>query len=213
MGFYIVKPDFRGKGYGVKIWRQALKYLDGQNIGLDGVISQQDNYKKSGFKLAYRNIRYEGKSSGISNKDPKIVKIDKIPFDQLLNYDNHFFPVTRDRFLRKWIRQPESLAIGFMENNKLNGYGMIRKCRTGYKIGPLFADSQEIAEKIFEELQSFMDQGTKFFLDVPEINIKAVKLAEKAGMKAMFETARMYSKFAPELPLNKVFGVTTFELG
>jgi len=32
-------------------------------------------------------------------------------------------------------------------------------------------------------------------------------------MKPMFETARMYTKEEPEAPLNKVFGVTTFELG
>jgi hypothetical protein len=32
-------------------------------------------------------------------------------------------------------------------------------------------------------------------------------------MLPVFSTVRMYSKTAPELPLNKIFGVTTFELG
>jgi len=32
-------------------------------------------------------------------------------------------------------------------------------------------------------------------------------------MKPMFETARMYTKKPPIINLNKVFGVTTFELG
>ncbi len=60
LGFYIVKPEYRGKGYGIQIWNAGLKYLEGRNVGLDGVVAQQNNYKKSGFKLAYRNIRYEG---------------------------------------------------------------------------------------------------------------------------------------------------------
>ena len=62
LGFYIIKPKYRGKGYGLRIWNGAVDYLQTQNIGLDGVVEQQPNYKKSGFKLAYRNIRYEGKS-------------------------------------------------------------------------------------------------------------------------------------------------------
>jgi len=61
-------------------------------------------------------------------------------------------------------------------------------------------------------LQNFLNNGTQFFLDVPEINKNAVKLAENTGMKPMFETARMYTKFAPNLPLIKIFGVTTFEV-
>ena len=29
-------------------------------IGLDGVVAQQQNYRKSGFELAYANVRYGG---------------------------------------------------------------------------------------------------------------------------------------------------------
>jgi len=32
-------------------------------------------------------------------------------------------------------------------------------------------------------------------------------------MKPVFETARMYTGAAPDLPLPKLFGVTSFELG
>ena len=32
-------------------------------------------------------------------------------------------------------------------------------------------------------------------------------------MKPMFETARMYTKGKPNIDLQRVFGVTTFELG
>ena len=48
IGFYIVKPEYRGKGYGFQIWKAAMDSLAGRNIGLDGVIAQQENYKKSG---------------------------------------------------------------------------------------------------------------------------------------------------------------------
>lgn len=50
-------------------------------------------------------------------------------------------------------------------------------------------------------------------MDVPEVNRAAIMLAERHGMKKVFETARMYTKQAPALPLEKIFGVTSFELG
>ena len=59
LGFYITKKEFRGRGYGIQVWNKAISYLKTQNIGLDGVVEQQNNYKKSGFELAYNNARYQ----------------------------------------------------------------------------------------------------------------------------------------------------------
>jgi hypothetical protein len=60
IGFFIVKPDVRGRGYGFGIWQAGMKKLEDRVIGLDGVTTQQDNYQKSGFVLAHRNIRFGG---------------------------------------------------------------------------------------------------------------------------------------------------------
>jgi ribosomal protein S18 acetylase RimI-like enzyme len=215
MGFYIVKPEYRGQGYGYQLWQAATKYLATQNIGLDGVLAQQENYKKAGFTLAYRNIRYEGVGEGVGTRSlsGNIVLLSEIPFKQFLAYDAEIFPTERARFLRPWIEQPESLAIGYMKDKELLGYGMVRKCKTGYKVGPLFADDVNVVEELFQVIRNFVGNQEKIYLDVPEVNKAAVLLAEKYVMKPMFETARMYSKEAPNVPINKVFGVTTFELG
>ena len=214
LGFYITKPEYRGKGFGIQVWNKAIEYLGHQNIGLDGVVAQQENYKKSGFKLAYRNIRYEGKGgSETETGSESFLELSKIPFEQLLEYDNNFFPTPRLQFLRPLIKQPESLAIGFVDGNKLKGYGMVRKCRTGFKVGPLFANTATIANKLFQKMRAFVGENTQIFLDVPEVNKQAVALAQAYKMKPMFETARMYTKEPPKIDLNKVFGVTTFELG
>ena len=61
IGFYIVAPHLRGRGYGLQIWKAAMNRLQGRCIGLDGVIEQQHNYARSGFALAYRQVRYAGK--------------------------------------------------------------------------------------------------------------------------------------------------------
>ena len=62
LGLYIVRKDVRGCGHGLKIWNAALAHAGPRVIGLDGVVAQQQNYKKSGFKFAYANVRYGGRS-------------------------------------------------------------------------------------------------------------------------------------------------------
>ncbi len=177
------------------------------------MVAQQENYKKSGFKLAYRNIRYQGKSKKYNDIDSNIIKLAVVPFEKILEYDSELFPVSRPQFLKGWLCLPESTALGYLENNKLKGFGVIRKCQTGHKIGPLFADNAETAEKLFQSLNDSLDENSIIFLDTPEVNPEAVNLAKNNGMKYVFETARMYTKDPPKLPLQKIFGVTTFELG
>jgi GNAT superfamily N-acetyltransferase len=213
LGFYIVKPEYRGQGYGVRIWNAGLAYLEGRVVGLDGVVDQQENYRKSGFLPAYRNVRYEGMARGGASRDEDIVALSTLAFDEVCSYDRPFFPDSRARFLRCWIGQPQAWALGFVRNDALAGYGVVRACRSGYKVGPLFADEPEIAESLFAALQEHVPGGAPVFLDAPATNAAAVELAKRHGMTAIFETARMYAGECPKLPIERTFGVTTFELG
>jgi ribosomal protein S18 acetylase RimI-like enzyme len=210
LGLYIVRPQFRGQGLGLKLWQAGMARLGSRNIGLDGVVAQQDNYRKSGFRLDYRNIRYEG--LGKPANPSGVVDLSSVSFDRLLAYDSRMFPVTRERFLRCWVRQPQAAGRAVFSNGTLAGYGLIRPCRRGYKIGPLFADDEGIAEDLFQSLAAHAP-GAAIYLDVPETNVAAVMLAERHGMQKVFETARMYTGQPPAVPIGSIFGVTTFELG
>ena len=131
----------------------------------------------------------------------------------LLAYDDQFFPASRHVFIKSWILQPEGAALGLLIDDELAGYGVLRKCYQGYKIGPLFADSPEIANSLFCALCGHASEGSQVFLDVPEPNSTALELAKRHKMLPVFETVRMYNKDAPLLPMNRIFGVTSFELG
>ena len=214
IGFYIVAPEHRGKGFGLQIWQAAMERLSGRTIGLDGVVAQQENYRKSGFSLAYRNVRYEGAGGRpVPDGGGDLVPLATLPFHVVAGYDRAFFPDDRQAFLDAWIRQPGSTALGIMADGALVGYGMLRPCRTGFKVGPLFADRPAIAERLFQSLQACTEKDAPVFLDVPEINSAAVAMAERHGMSVMFETARMYTGTPPQLPVDRIFGVTSFELG
>jgi len=215
LGFYIVKPEYRGQGYGFKIWQAGLEHLNGRNIGLDGVVEQQRNYKKSGFALAYRNIRYQLIPMGNrrSQQNSEIIELSVLPFKIIEAYDKPFFPDNRSAFLNAWINQKQSIALGIVKDEKLCGYGVIRPCRNGYKIGPLFADKPAYADELFQALLASVKIGQAVYLDIPELNQAALNLVKKHNMDIVFETARMYCQKQPELPLERLYGVTSFELG
>ena len=61
IGFYLCRPEFRGQGYGLQVWQAGMAHLSGRTIGLDGVVDQQENYRKSGFELAHRNGQQVGR--------------------------------------------------------------------------------------------------------------------------------------------------------
>jgi hypothetical protein len=213
IGFYIVKPSYRKRGFGIPLWKKAMEHLSGRNIGLDGVVAQQDNYKKSGFQLAHRNIRYEWRSTRDQKAAQGITELSQVLSEDLLKYDAKLFGNRRDSFLECWISRPGNVALGIVQKGKIQGYGVLRRCRHGFKIGPLFAESADLAETLFLALTADLPVDTPTFLDVPEVNPQAMRMAEKYGMTKAFETARMYTQQAPRVPLHQWFGVTTFELG
>ncbi|MDR5739751.1 MULTISPECIES: GNAT family N-acetyltransferase [unclassified Caballeronia] len=214
IGLYIVRPEWRGKGFGIRLWREGIACLGERNIGLDGVVAQQSNYRKSGFVLAYRNVRYQGMAMHYDARLPGVTVVDasSVPFDRLLDYDARCFASMRPVFLRAWLAQHEARALAALDGEVLRGYGVIRRCRSGHKIGPLFADDLPTARALYRTLVSSAE-GEAVFLDVPESNASAVALAAGHDMTMVFETARMYTRAAPAAPLDHVFGVTTFELG
>jgi hypothetical protein len=216
LGLYICRPEFRGEGHGRALWQAGMARLGGRVIGLDGVVAQQANYAKSGFALAHRNVRFGGTAEAHEIADPHLVEV--YPDQRsglagsIVAYDRCLQPGPRERFLRAWLKPPGRRSLAFVEANSICGYGSVRECRSGYKIGPLFADTPEIAERIFAALTGRL-YGAPIFLDVPEPNAEAVALARRHGLTPVFETARMYRGPAPALPLDRTFGITTFELG
>jgi GNAT superfamily N-acetyltransferase len=212
LGFYIVRPDLRGRGYGLRTWQAAIAHAGSRTIGLDGVVTQQENYRKSGFALAHRNIRFGGAVAVPPASPQGLVSLDDIPFALIEADDATVFPAPRPSFLRAWIDTPGHLGRGLVRDGRLAAWGVIRACRKGHKIGPLVADDRSGAEAVLAALVASVGGG-EVFLDVVEPNRDAVALAKAFGLEPVFETARMYTGAIRPVLLSRIFGITTFELG
>jgi hypothetical protein len=217
LGFYICRPEHRGEGFGLQIWNVGMARMAGRTVGLDGVVGRQANYARSGFVLAHRNVRYGGTAQNVAVATRgTVVEVGldapATLADVIVAYDRPLFPGPREEFVRSWIEPPGRRTVAVVLDRTLVGYGSIRRCRSGFKVGPLFADDEETADTVLSALAA-PHAGEPVFLDVPEPNMAARRLAERHGLTPVFETARMYRGPAPTLPLDRIFGITTFELG
>jgi hypothetical protein len=211
IGLYIVEPRWRGRGLGWAVWSAAMDRVADDVVGLDGVVEQQANYATSGFVLAHRNIRFGGVPLGAAHDGVDVLA--RADLLAVAAYDEPCFGSSRRAFLQGWLDMPGALAAGIRSEKGLLGYGVIRPAAQGFKVGPLFADDAVAAEAILGRLVEHAGPGAPVFLDVPEPNGEAVRLAREQGLAPVFETARMYRGGSLDLPLTRTFGITTFELG
>ncbi|STX29481.1 acetyltransferase, GNAT family [Legionella beliardensis] len=211
-GLYIVDKAYRQQGYGLKLTHHCLNYMGNRNVGLDGVLAMLTKYEHLGFQLAHKNTRYH-----FTNLFPKdcanlsVIPLQQVSFELLTQFDRQHFPSSRNTFLQCWINQTNAVSLGFLEKEKLRGYGVIRACQSGYKIGPLFAQTPEIAEALF--LQLIRHANKSIYLDIPENNQFALELVKKYKGNQVFSTGRMYLKEEPPITYQQIYGITSFELG
>jgi GNAT superfamily N-acetyltransferase len=218
MGLFIIHPDYRSKKLGTKLWyarrdKLLARLESGATIGLDAVDAMVPFYSRGGFTPLTRQVRYEWSEPAPSINPPlEITDLDRVSFDSLENYDRHCFPCRRTDYLRLWTQQRGAQALGLSRNAQLQGWGVMRRCVVGWKIGPLFADTPDDARRLLMEFRRRGDGGP-LFVDAPENNSEASKLCQSLGMREVFGCVRMYSGPAPVLMNHRIFSITSFEVG
>ncbi len=209
VGLYICRPDMRGQGHGKAVWDAGMARLGGRTIGLDGVSEQVGNYRSMGFAPAYRTVRHSGRLQAVA-QGSDIRPIGEGLMDEVAAFDRRFFPGPRRAFLDAWLRRPH-IALAAMHAGSITGYGVARRCRDGWKIGPLFAGDDATAKDLLSALASSVS-GSDIHLDVPEPADRMTAFVTSAGLTPGFVTTRMYRGQALPGHLQPC-AVTSLELG
>ncbi|MEV6791969.1 GNAT family N-acetyltransferase [Streptomyces sp. NPDC051320] len=211
LGCYLVRPDQRGRGYGSATWRAGLAHAGARTLGLDGVVAQQDNYRRSGFTPAHRTVRHVGRI-GTGERPAHVRQITAADRAAVAAYDSACWPADRPRFLDRWLTTQGHRALVRVVDGRLTGFAVLRPARETLRIGPLFADSPSDARALYAALAAEAGPA-QVAVDVPDANPAGVALAQSLGLTPAFETARMYTGPIRPLAEDRVYGVTTLELG
>src|SRR5260221_7751639 len=131
LGFYIVREDLRGRGYGLRIWNAAIAHAGPRVIGLDGVVAQQQNYRMSGFKLAYANVRYGGTVAGPDAPQAGVIALTEVPLATVEADHATVFPAPPPPFLRAWIGSPGHVGRALVRGGGPARPGGLRSWREG----------------------------------------------------------------------------------
>src|SRR5204862_1436993 len=119
-----------------------------------------------------------------------VIEASILPFERIDAYDRRHFPAPRSRFLQEWIHRPGGHALAVVDGGEIRGYAVMRPCRTGYKIGPLFAANPGVAESLLVAVASRVPREP-IFLDVPENSGNALALVARYGVREGLGCARL----------------------
>ena len=222
MGLFIVQPAYRSQKLGTQLWYarrdQLLERLKpASSIGLDAIDAMVPFYARGGFEPLTRHRRFQLiESAGVAAcsvvAGEACVDLREVDFAEVVAWDAGCFPGDRHLFVNAWIRQPDAVSLGVVAHGKLAGYGVMRACQIGYKIGPLFARDPSVADRIFRTFCRHA-AGQQVFIDVPDNNPAAGRLCKDHGMREVFGCVRMYLGPVPRLDNARIFAITTFEVG
>lgn len=217
MGFFIVRPEMRAQGLGRQLWferrnRLLARLEPAAALGMDGVFNMQDFYASGGFVASHRDLKMLTAGQKLDYDESCVSKIEESDFAEIAKIDNRCFGFSRITFLKNWLTMPDSFSFKYRKDEEYLGFGTIRRCHSGWKIGPLFASNPVVADQIFRALNT-VAAGDPIILCVPEKNQAALDMAAKYKMTEGAGCARMYHGKFPNLPYNEIYGVTSYELG
>ncbi len=209
LGLYLCKPQYRGRGIGLGVWRTAIAHAGNRTIGLDGVPDQQENYARSGFAHAGATIRYSGRVPG--RVDPAVRRAEEADIQTLVVLEAAASGWAKETYMSTWFSPTDTRITYVLEaESRIAGCVTVRRCRAGAKIGPLVAESPGVAERLIAHAAAVFDTG--IMIDVPSTSAPLDTLCQRFGLTPCFRTARMY-RGDTSRPASFLYAVTTLELG
>ncbi|XP_068723981.1 holothin acyltransferase-like [Montipora capricornis] len=228
VGMYIVNKEYRGKGYGLAMYMAALDRVKPRTTGGCALLERENMYKRIGYQSLLYGARYDfhlptalSCFSGISEESLVNIRcIDEVDEEALFTYDSHVFGYPRYAFLTKWLRVPGChVHVATDADGSVEGYVVARPTyvkEDGFRIGPLFADSESIAEKLLMVLFKglLLQEGSTLVICMDSFSEKAQILAAKLqGIKVSEMVYMTTSGVLPKGCFDKWFGHTTLGIG
>lgn len=224
IGPFIVKKEYRSKGFGSQIWQYAIEMLKKNHNAtacLYSVPTQISRYAASGFQSDFHIQRWKKsfikQTYKMEETTTNLKQLNSIPIDSIIEYDQSIFSVSRKKLLAKFIQNENIVGFASTDDSGIiTGFGLIRPCIKGYRIGPLYADHIENAQKLFQTLLNHANSTV--FIDAPSHNPHIEQFTNYFGLDRVSkeDTAAMFRGEIPDsLRTNnhKNYAICSLEVG
>ena len=212
LGLYIVRGDMRGRGHGLRVWNAAIAHAGARVIGLDGVVAQQPNYKRSGFEYAYANVRYGGTVAAPPAPAGRR-RARRHSVGERGGRRRHGVSGAAHRLPARLDRRARTCRSRAGARRPARRLGRDPSVPHGPQDRP--AGRRRPRRRRNRAVGTAGEHGRRRGLPRRSGRQSATPSRWRAdlGLAPVFETARMYTGAIPPLRLERVFGITTFELG
>jgi ribosomal protein S18 acetylase RimI-like enzyme len=205
IGLYIMLPEYRGRGYGLRLFREAQRHLSGYKMGLDGVEAQIPNYQRSGFHPTRWNMTYrcvnpikQGDTPALGDATTSIEVRDvaTVSTAQWAAFERASVGFSR---AANYYESLKAISFGVCavdkKTNELVGICFARQSALmGYLVGPWYCRDQQVARRLLTAvLADRRMTGETITIEVPADNKDAVQLVESMGFKFVFKCNRMWT--------------------
>lgn len=222
IGCYICLPEHRGKGFGLRVFKAGMDHLKDRAICLDGVMAQVKNYEKSGFHSTRTVARHRVAAweVPISSTNPLVEFLDikTCPTADLVAYDASITKLDRTpAFFESFFQREDGFGLVARSNREIVGIMYTRKAEDGFRVGPWFADSKQVAQYLFEATLTkwaHLLKDQHIHVDVSAENKDAMGLMVSWRGHSYFTMSHMWTS-GPEVveDLSKLYGSFSVELG
>ena len=149
IGNVIVDAQYRSKGIGVRLVKEATRYLSDKYASTITLYAYQNTvefYEKMGFKADYNLIRFTGEGQRSQEKYDNVRAMTQRDLEEAINIDYECMSWNRERLLRRKFAESGDLCHAAQQNGKLVGFIMADRYRQ--EIGPLICRPNRDGEAI-----------------------------------------------------------------
>ena len=232
VGSHIVDKPYRGGGYGMRIFNQAIESSDlfGTFAG-DAEEYLVSMYTELGGKPYWDAFLYHLNASSavkaLDNfKPPNSIRIQPPSIDffpAILQYDSIVNGFSRQAFLKEWIFAPNChTSVALDSNGEVVGYSVVRSTlrkEEGWKIGPCYADNSLIARSLYQDMLikvASSDPHAVIDITIPSgqhFVKETVGIVKQLQGKLVSQSVRIYFGGTPEISFKNIFATTNSQLG
>lgn len=212
-GHYLVDPRLRGRGYGQGVWEVAVRHAGSRAASGDAMPGVVGFYRREGMVPVHHTVHWAGRLARAGREVDGVEPVRPEQLGAVADYDGECFPAHRPGFLGRWLFAPGHVARAHWAGGRVTGYGVLRPAPTGYRIGPLVADTPRIAAEVFDALTAHLRPGAEVSAFSPEVQEAAAPLLSAGGLAERFRLVRVHRGAPPAHRARNVYAIASLELG